>query len=164
MHIRYYDFNFENRDLLYSFLSRLQDKRCFENFNGTVTEYAQGVVYMFKKVDLDNLKKIRKTYEVKAQKTMELDDKQKFTKKQKEKFIKGIIKLCKLVGKEAELIRKLGDMEKHTLNELSKDTKRKALSQLKSTVKKKIEKIGCTIKLYKGGWGIESEYQLLKLN
>ena len=64
----------------------------------------------------------------------------------------------------AILIKEIGDMDKHTLEELRDATKSKAISQLKSSVKKKIEEIDWTIKEYRGSWDIVSKYQLQKLN
>ena len=162
--IPYYDFNFENRNLLDSFLSRLQDEGCFMSFNGTITLYSQGSVYIFRKVDIENLEKFRKIYEIKAKKTFPLVNTLNLTNKDKEEIVKKIINSCNLVGKEAILIKKFGDMDKHTLEELRDATKSKAISQLKSSVKKKIEEIDWTIKEYRGSWDIVSKYQLQKLN
>src|SRR3989344_274159 len=108
--IPYYDFNFENRNLLDSFLSRLQDEGCFMSFNGTITLYSQGSVYIFRKVDIENLEKFRKIYEIKAKKTFPLVNTLNLTNKDKEEIVKKIINSCNLVGKEAILIKKFGDM------------------------------------------------------
>lgn len=111
---------------------------------------------------------VREAYETKKQRLNQLKDpdplaKTKLTKKVKDKELQELIKKCKLKGKEAILIKKLGDMDKHTVEELREATKSEAVSQLKSTVKKKIEEIGWTIIDFRGSWDNPTKWQLQNL-
>lgn len=85
------------------------------------------------------------------------------TKKEIDKEIQKLLKICKLTGMEAILIKKLGDMEKHTVNEIRVATKSEAVSQLKSTVKNKIEEHRWTIKVFRGSWDHPTKWQLQNL-
>jgi len=163
--IPYHFFNFENhttyRNLLETFLSKLKEAGCFEDF--FMSTHFWDTNFGFLHVDIHKLMVYKEQLTLFDNNRIVGSTSKKWKKRDLKKELTRVKKIAKLGHKELDLLTILFDLQPHKLKELKISASRNALKQLKRIVNKKISATGWVIKHEGNEFNSNSCYTLQSL-